>query len=366
MKKIAIVQRVVTGYRVEFYNTLDNLLDKKNIKLTVFAGSALRSEKFQDGLMDINCGKKVKNYYFFNKKLYWQNLVTVLNNYDLVIIEQANSALLNFFLLFRRYFFRKNQKIAYWGHGKTLHKKSGFLSKKIKKNLSNKSDYWFGYTEHTRKTLNDIGIPNNKICIINNSTNTDDIKKERLSNKNQIKDKQFSTIIFCSRLYKNKKIPFIISGCEKARKKIHNIRLIIIGDGPEKNKIRKLITNKPWIEMTGALYGKEKTKILLKGDIMALPSHVGLSILDGFAAGLPIIISDFDNHCPEVAYFENHINGLKTKPQVNDFAQAIIQSFQNPTMLERMSISAIETANKYTVQKMAKKFSEGAIKIVNT
>ena len=60
----------------------------------------------------------------------------------------------------------------------------------------------------------------------------------------------------------------------------------------------------PWIEMKGALYGKEKAKVLLKGDLMALPSHVGLSIIDGFAAGLPVLVANFDNHCPEIAYLE--------------------------------------------------------------
>jgi len=366
IKRVAIVQRIVTSYRVKFYNTLENLLDKKNIELTVFASSSPESEKFKDGLMDVKCVKKIKNYYFFNKKIYWQNLVTVLNKYDLVIVEQANSALLNFFLLFRRYFFRKNPKLAYWGHGKTLDRESGFLSTKIKKFLSNKSDYWFGYTENTRKILNDIGIPNSKISIVNNSTSTNDIQKERLKNINKIKDEKFSTVIFCSRLYKNKKIPFIIEGCAIARKKIENLKLIIIGDGPDKDNISKLITNKPWIEMTGALYGKEKSKILLKGDVMALPSHVGLSILDGFAAGLPIIISDFDNHCPEVAYFENHINGIKTKKNLDDFANNIIQLFKNPEKINRMSINAIKSANQYTVEDMSLKFSKGIIKAVNS
>jgi len=364
-KNVAIIQRDIPDYRVEFCNKLDNILREKNIKLTIFAGNAPKEDKFKDGLMDVDCGKRVKNYYFFNKKFYWQNIFTELNNYDLVIIEQANSALLNYFLLFRRHFFKKNPKIAYWGHGKTLHKKSVFLSNKIKESLTNKSDYWFGYTENTRKTLNSIGVPNSKICIVNNSINTEDIKKERLNNKNRIKDKEYSTIIFCSRLYKNKKIPFIIEGCKIVRKKIHNLKLIIIGDGPEKNNIKKLIEDKPWIQMTGSLYGKEKSNKLLKGDIMVLPSHVGLSILDGFAAGLPIIISDFKNHCPEIAYFQNNINGIKTKNELDDFSSQIIKLFNNPNKIKEMSLNAIETADKYTLKDMSLRFSNGIIKALS-
>ena len=362
MKKVAIIQRVITNYRIEFYNQLENLLLNENISLTVFAGEPLKEEEFRDGLNQVNCSKKITNYYF-GKRFYWQNLTKEIKNYDLIIIEQANTSLLNIFILFQRYLKKDYTKFAYWGHGKTLHQKSGFLSSKIKRFLTNKSDYWFGYTNHTKSILKELNIPNNKITIVNNSINTEHIKKERLTNK--IKSDEFSTIIFCSRLYRNKKIPFIIEGCAMARKKIHNIKLIIIGDGPEKNNIRKLIADKPWIEMTGSLYGKEKSMVLLRGDIMALPSHVGLSILDGFAAGLPIIISDFKNHCPEIAYFENNINGVKTANNLDDFSNHIIRLFKNPTKIHEMSLNAIEAANQYTVKDMSLRFSEGIIKAVN-
>ena len=117
--------------------------------------------------------------------------------------------------------------------------------------------------------------------------------------------------------------------------------------------------------MTGPLYGKEKSKALLKGDIMVLPSHVGLSILDGFAAGLPIIISDFKNHCPEIAYFKNNKNGVKTENNLDDFSNHIIRLFKNPTKIHEMSLNAIEAANQYTVEDMSLRFSEGIIKAVD-
>ena len=99
---------------------------------------------------------------------------------------------------------------------------------------------------------------------------------------------------------------------------------------------------------------------------MALPSHVGLSILDGFAAGLPIIVSDFKNHCPEIAYFENKINGVKTANNLGDFSNHIIRLFQNPTKIDEMSLNAIKAANQYTVEDMSLRFSKGIIKAVNS
>jgi len=367
MKKIAIVQRHVTNYRINFYNLLYQELYKNNIELTLFAGktgSTKENEYLKSGIEYLDFGKEIKNYSLF-KTLYWQNIFFELKKFDLVICEQANSTLLNYPLLLRRKLFNYGPKFAYWGHGKTLEKKSNFLSNSIKKLLTNKADYWFGYTEHTRTILDSLGIPNNKISIVNNSIDCDVIKEERIDNQTSIKDKNQKTVIFCGRLYKNKKLPFIIDGCKIARKTIKNLNLIIIGDGPEKNNILNLTKDKSWITMTGSLYDKEKAKILLKGNMMVLPSHVGLSILDGFAAGLPIIISDFKNHCPEIAYFQNNINGLKTKATTNGFAQGIIYLFENPKILEKMSINAEKTSDQYTVKDMALKFAYGIIKTLN-
>ena len=84
VKKIAIVQRVVTDYRVNFFNTLNDLLDNENIELTVYAGNGRNSEKFKNGLEEIKCARRVKNYYILNTRFYFQNICSILNQYDIV------------------------------------------------------------------------------------------------------------------------------------------------------------------------------------------------------------------------------------------------------------------------------------------
>lgn len=358
-KNVAIIQRDIPDYRVKFCNKLDNILREKNIKLTIFAGNAPKEDKFKDGLMDVDCGKRVKNYYFFNKKIYWQNIFTELNNYDLVIIEQANSALLNYFLLFRRHFFKKNPKIAYWGHGETLHKKSIFLSNKIKESLTNKSDYWFGYTEHTRKILNRHGVKNSKISIINNSIDMKVVDKNHIQSK--VKNNR---LVFCSRLYNKKKIPFIIESCIEAKKEIKDLELFIIGDGPDFQKINELVNDKDWIKMTGALFNEEKRKIFKSSQLMVLPSFLGLSILDAFSSGLPVLTTNLKNHGPEISYLENEINGLQTNFDIDEFSTAIVNILKNKTKLNEMSLAALETANKFTIEKMAENFVSGIKNII--
>ena len=244
------------------------------------------------------------------------NLFCVLTKFDLVIVEQANYALLNYPLFFYRYTFRSKPLFAFWGHGATLHKKTSNYSKWLKRFFVNKADFWFGYTEHTRALLHNQKVPDHKIMIVNNSTSTEQIVSARKNLKEvsnvETMDKKVFNVIFCARLNQSKAIPFIIESCRIVFEQIRDFKLTIIGEGPLKEYIKENMKDNPWIEMKGALYGKEKAKVLLKGDLMALPSHVGLSIIDGFAAGLPVLVANFDNHCPEIAYLEENVNGLMT------------------------------------------------------
>jgi glycosyltransferase involved in cell wall biosynthesis len=360
VKKIAIVQRFITNYRVSFFNLLYDLLIKDNIELTIFAGKGHKSDKFKDGLEGIKCGERVKNYRFFGKSIYWQNIYKPLDKYDLVIVEQANSALLNYFLFFKRFYISSKPKLAFWGHGKTLTKNNSSISNRIKKSLANKSDYWFGYTKKTKDVLREFGVKSDKISIINNSIEMDIINiEERLKIRNNKK------IVFCSRLYKDKKIPFIIDSCKIVKKTVTDLELVIIGDGPDYNQIKELTNKYDWIKMTGALFGNDKREILKNSQAMVQPSSLGLSILDAFENGLPLITSTFNNHGPEIAYLEDKINGLQTKPNIDDFANAIIYILKNPLILDKMSKAAIKTAEKYTIEKMAQNFANGVKEAIN-
>ncbi len=359
IKKIAIVQRVITDYRVNFFNTLNNLLKNENIELTIYAGNGKNSEKFKDGLEEIKCAKRVNNYYILNTRFYYQNIYSALNQYDIVIVEQANSAILNYLLLFQKHILNVNKKFAFWGHGATLSKKNNSLSNNFKKLFINKSDYWFGYTEHTRKILNRNGVKNHKISIINNSIDMNIVDKNHIQSK--VKNNR---VVFCSRLYNKKKIPFIIESCIRAKKEIKDLELFIIGDGPDFQKIKKLVNNVDWIKMTGALFNEEKRKILKSSQLMVLPSFLGLSILDAFSSGLPVLTTNLKNHGPEISYLENGINGLKTNLDVDEFSNAIVNILKDKSKLNEMSKAALETANKFTVEKMAENFVSGIKNII--
>ena len=70
--KIAIVQKFVAHYRVDFYNQLSELLSNNNIELTIYAGTAPGNESFKDGLNFVVGGIRVVNHYLWKSNIYWQ------------------------------------------------------------------------------------------------------------------------------------------------------------------------------------------------------------------------------------------------------------------------------------------------------
>ena len=357
MKKIALLQRVLPHVRLEFYEILSEIIQSKGeISLDVYYGDQKKEEGLNEKIIDNEHFIKIKNYYLYNN-LYYQFIYFKIINYDCVILEQAISPIINWLFLIRKIIGLKTPKVFLWGHGKKFHKVGEhYLLTKIRGWITRNSDWFFGYTTISKDALINEGYDESKISIINNSLHYD------LEENNNVKNAGFKNfeIIFCGRLYEDKKIDLIIDSVELSRKINKNIQLILIGDGPEKKRLEKEYSFE-WIQFLGAKYGDEKRRILLNGVLQILPSHIGLSILDCFAYGLPLITSNVENHCPEVAYFKHNYNGLISEPNKESIAKSINSVLDDYEKWKMMSINAITTAKNYDVTSMSKNFYKGLI-----
>lgn len=358
MKKIAILQRVIPHYRKEFYKALVGFIEtEKNISLDVFYGNQKKEEALKELPMKIKGFHKVKNYYLFNN-LYYQPIFRKVKNYDYIILEQAISPLINWLIISSRIMRRKKfPKIILWGHGKQFIKiNEHILFIKLREYLTKNADWFFGYTSISKNVLVEAGFNAEKITVINNSMYFNILENNNIT-KNRFEN---YTIVYCGRLNKSKKLDLIIESVKLALGENEQIKLKIVGDGPEKKRLEKKY-NDNWIQFLGHKYGKEKREILSNCSLQIIPSHIGLSILDGFASGLPIITANFKNHCPEVAYFKNNYNGIMSDKNSESIAKSITYIFSNFNVWKNMSVNSTNTAKKYDVISMARKFYKGLI-----
>ena len=74
--------------------------------------------------------------------------------------------------------------------------------------------------------------------------------------------------------------------------------------------------------------------------VYCLPGHVGLSIVDAFYCGLPLITEDVD-HAPEICYLKEGENGfLVGKGNVDELADKLNILLSNDKLLDKMSLEA--------------------------
>lgn len=140
-----------------------------------------------------------------------------------------------------------------------------------------------------------------------------------------------------------------------------NARLIIVGDGEEKNNIEKL-AQKLAIEdaliMPG--YHSDPSPYLALMDIFLLSSlseGTSMTLLEAMSLGKPCVVTDAGGNAEVIA---DQVNGLVTKNQdVDAFANAILQLVQQPELRQSYAEQAkARFIEMFSVEKMSREYRE--------
>ncbi|OWT33254.1 glycosyl transferase family 1 [Methanobrevibacter sp. 87.7] len=121
-----------------------------------------------------------------------------------------------------------------------------------------------------------------------NQENNYDFKKELKEEYNLNND--YPILVFVGNLIPRKNVNSIIEAKKIAKT---NYNLVIVGDGPEKDNLKKLAENVDNIYFTGAR--RDVEKILPNCDTLILPSHTesfGLVLIEALACGCSVIGSN--------------------------------------------------------------------------
>ncbi len=230
-------------------------------------------------------------------------------------------------------------------------------------------DWWFAYTQLSADIVNKTGFPVDKITVLNNTIDILSIQKEIemvtmdeiLSLRHSLELDEGPIAVFVGSLYENKRLDFLFEAAELIRQKVKGFQLLIIGDGPERNKVKMWCDKHYWIKWTGAQFGRNKVILLSMAKILLNPGLVGLNILESFATGVPMLTTDCKIHSPEIAYLENEYNGLITINDLSTYVNTAIDILNNSPMLNDLKKGCLASAEKYTLEKMVENFTEGIL-----
>jgi glycosyltransferase involved in cell wall biosynthesis len=252
----------------------------------------------------------------------------------------------------------------YWYH--YLGRKKGIIGIIVEKLTSKLTKSNIAVSNLTKKKLLKIGVEEKDIQVIENGIDLEKIKKVKpLSHE----EKKFD-IIFFGRLIKEKNLDVLIKAIFQLRKKIPNVKVAIIGEGPERKKLENLAKKlklRKNIKFLGFFENQEDVFSIMKSSkIFVLPSTregFGIVALEANACGLPVITPEHEMNASS-ELIKNGRNGFKGKLSEKFLVEKIIFLLENEHLRKKMSEEAKKFSQDYSWEKISEKLENYYSKII--
>lgn len=295
--RLALQQRVLPNYRAPFFDLLASACDGG---MSLFTGLPRPSEGITTTDQLRNTQYVVgKNIHLFGGSLYLccqQGLMNWLKewNPDALIVE-ANPRYLSTSSAVK-WMHERDKPVIGWGLGSPP--VSGFRERR-RVNFLGQFDALIAYSQRGADEYADLGFPLDHIFVAHNSVTPAPTwsMPERPTTFGER-----PCILFVGRLQFRKNVDLLIGACAE----IQNVRLVIVGHGPERGALEELAAEiYPSAEFVGAKHGEELKSYFEEADLFVLPGTGGLAVQEAMSYGLPVIVAQGDGTQDDLVEKEN-------------------------------------------------------------
>lgn len=316
--KLALQQRVLPTYRAPFFDLLASACDGG---LSLFTGLPRPIEGITTtNQLQITNYELGENIHIFSGAFYLcyqRGLMDWLKqwNPDALIME-ANPRYLSTSAAVK-WMNQQHKPVIGWGLGSPplSGPLAGFRQTRRLSFLT-QFDALLAYSQRGADEYAALGFPREKIFVAHNSVSAP--PSSLLPERRSTFDVR-PVILFVGRLQARKRLDSLFRACAK----IQNIRLIIIGDGPERSALESLAKEiYPSAEFIGAKHGAELKPYFAEADLFVLPGTGGLAIQEAMSYGLPVIVAQGDGTQDDLVRREN---GWQIPPDDFDALVATMQ-----------------------------------------
>jgi len=295
--KLALQQRVLPNYRAPFFDLLASVCEGG---MSLFTGLPRPSEGITTTKeLQVANYQLGQNIHLFSGNLYLcyqRGLIHWLEDWNPdALIMEANARYLSTPSAVQWMHNRKRPVIG-WGLGSPP--VSGFRRQRRLSFIS-QFDAMIAYSQRGADEYAALGFPSEKIFVAHNSvsrapTSMPDHRPETVYRFN---------ILFVGRLQARKRIDYLLIACAQLESKP---RLVIIGDGPERESLESLAKEiYPRAEFIGARHGATLKPYFREADLFVLPGTGGLAVQEAMSYGLPVIVAQGDGTQDDLVRKEN-------------------------------------------------------------
>ncbi len=177
-------------------------------------------------------------------------------------------------------------------------------------------------------------------------------------------------LLFVGRLVNRKGPLYLLRAIKKIISTDKNIKLTVIGDGPEKSKAEKYVKDNKlteFVEFKGEVFGKKLIEYYQRSDIFCAPyidEAFGITILEALACGLPIV--GFQNEAfLEILKGYPYSRLLVNNRNVLELSKALKQLINSSEKRKEISDWGIERVKDFNWTNTAKETEKLYYQIIN-
>lgn len=174
-------------------------------------------------------------------------------------------------------------------------------------------------------------------------------------------------IISVGRLIPSKRMDFLILAFEKVHKKYPKAQLIICGDGPEKEKLERIIQNRKLtknVQLLGTVAHVED--VLSTGHIFAFSSEsegFPNALCEAMATGLAPVITDYGSSARDIVTHGK--NGfVAQRDSVEEFADYLCRLIKDKRLRHKISTNAQKISDTYSVDSIVGQWEKSILKVI--
>ena len=331
MKKLCLISNTASHYRTPIYKLIDQTFDTR-----FFFSEPFENIKLKDYRELSNTVTELKTWHWHNFSFQHGAVALLKHDFDYFITLGDVRSLSTWVFLIRAKL--HNKKVYVWTHG--WYGKESKVEILIKKLFYKLPKGVLLYGNYAKQLMIEQGINPKKLYVVHNSLDYSRQLKLREELKpsdiyhNHFKNNLQTIIIIC-RLNARKHIEKLIDALALLKKQERMYNLVIVGDGPELEKLRKLtkdndLDKQVWFY--GACYDeRENAELIFNADVCVTPGDVGLTAIHAMMFGIPVITHDyFPSQGPEFETIHDGVTGCFYKSgSVESLATSIYTWFSS-------------------------------------
>jgi len=367
-RRIAIFWNYLFHYRLPFY---DRLGLTPGVDLTVFHGGDEPTVRRHGALSADGHPFRSVRIRTHEKSLWgavvyvqvgmWRHLLR--SRYDVIVCEGNFGILSN--ALIALYAKLTGAQVFYWAGGWERNVIAGLparLRRLFIRLTARLADGFLCYGSNAQAFLTRYGVDPGRCTIVQNTIDTEAVRSRYAHDRALAAATRAAlgldgklVILSVGVLISRKRHELLIEAFEAVRSVRSDVSLILVGDGPERERLAALVAERgiPDVHFTGEVVA-DVGRYFALADVFVLPALGGLAINEAMAYGLPVICSEGDGTEQDLV-IPGRTGLFFRKNDISDLAEKVLQLLASAT--RRIDMGAGAREHVYRVASMSRMVS---------